>query len=182
MQESLQRGATVFVDLAHIVRHHSIPLNQLPLNIVLSATASQLMAVIAFILIKLISSGAISYHGLFLIFLIPLQVLFCYGMALTIATLNVFVRDIAHLTTTVLFIWFFTSPIIFPLSTLSGSMQKVMWLNPLTCLIEMYRDLMLFERLPSLTAILVFIGFIAVFLLLALFLFKKAEKTIVDWV
>ena len=33
VQVSLQRGATVFVDLAHIVRHHSIPLNQLPLNI-----------------------------------------------------------------------------------------------------------------------------------------------------
>jgi ABC-type polysaccharide/polyol phosphate export permease len=182
VQVSLQRGATVFVDLAHIVRHHSIPLNQLPLNIVLSATASQIMAVIAFVLIKLISSGAISYHGIFLFFLIPLQVLFCYGMALILATLNVFVRDIAHLTTTVLFVWFFTSPIIFPLSTLSSSMQKIMWLNPLTCLIEIYRDLMLFERLPSLTAVMVFVGFTVFFLLFALLLFKKAEKTIVDWV
>ena len=103
-------------------------------------------------------------------------------MALIIATLNVFVRDIAHLTTTVLFVWFFTSPIIFPLSTLSSSMQKIMWINPLTCLIEIYRDLMLFERLPSLTAVMVFIGFTVFFLLFALLLFKKAEKTIVDWV
>jgi len=140
------------------------------------------MAVIAFVLIKLISSGTISYHGIFLFLLIPLQVMFCYGMALIIATLNVFVRDIAHLTTTVLFVWFFTSPIIFPLSTLSSSMQKIMWLNPLTCLIEIYRDLMLFERLPSLTAVMVFVGFTVFFLLFALLLFKKAEKTIVDWV
>ncbi|MEE8480170.1 MAG: ABC transporter permease [Desulfobacterales bacterium] len=182
VQESLQRGATVFVDLAHIIKHHALPLSLLPFNIVLSATASELIAVIAFVLIKLIINQGISIHLILILVLIPIQIIFCYGLALTIALLNVFLRDFSHLTTTVLFIWFFTSPIIFPLESLPATLQMLMWFNPLTSLIEIYRYLLLFECIPSITAISVFITFSAFFLFTGFFLFNKTNKVIADWV
>ncbi|MCP5054857.1 MAG: ABC transporter permease [bacterium] len=182
IQESLQRGATVFIDFAHLVRHHAIPLNLLPLTIVLSATASQIIAVIAFILIKLVVAQSISYHLLLVLALIPVQLLFCYGLALSIAVLNVFLRDFSHLTTTVLFIWFFTSPIVYPLASLPATLQKCMWVNPLTSLIDIYRQPLLFESFPSMAAIFIFIGFSVLFLFTGLFLFNKTNKSIVDWI
>lgn len=182
IQESLQRGSTVFVDLAHLVKHHPLPLSLLPFNIVLSATASQLIAVIAFIMIKLIINQSISFHLILILGLIPIQVVFCYGLALTIAILTIFLRDFSHLTTTVLFVWFFTSPIVFPLESLPITLQKLMWFNPLTSLIEIYRHLLLFECFPSIKAILIFIAFSVFFLFTGLFLFNKTKEVIVDWV
>ena len=182
IQESLQRGSTVFVDLAHLVKHHPLPLSLLPFNIVLSATASQLIAVIAFIMIKLTINQSISFHLILILGLIPIQIVFCYGLALTIAILTIFLRDFSHLTTTVLFVWFFTSPIVFPLESLPITLQKLMWFNPLTSLIEIYRHLLLFECFPSIKAILIFIAFSAFFLFTGLFLFNKTKEVIVDWV
>ncbi len=182
IQESLQRGSTVFVDFSHLVKHHSIPISLLPFHIVLSATISEFMAIIVFLLIKLVITHGATYHCIFILALIPIQIVFCYGLTLITATLNVFLRDISHLTTTILFIWFFTSPIVFPLESFPVYIQKVMWINPLTSLTEIYRDLLLIGCFPSVSTVLFFCFFSVLFLVVGYSLYHKMHKVIVDWV
>lgn len=182
IQESLERGSTVFIDFSHLVKHHAIPLSLLPFHIVLSATVSEFIAILAFILVKLLTTHSITYHFIFILVLIPIQVCFCFGLTLIVTTVNVFLRDISHLTTTVLFIWFFTSPIVFPLENFPPYLQKMMWINPLTSLTEIYRDLVLVGRVPSIETVFLFISFSVLFLVIGYCVYQKTHKVIVDWV
>lgn len=182
IQESTQRGATILVDLSQLIRHHALPLGLLPLHVVLAVTLSQFIAVLVFLAIKWILTSHISPYALLIIVVIPVQIVFCFGWVLIVAIMNVFLRDISHLTTTALVVWFFSSPIVFPLDRFSGIIRKLMWLNPMTGLTEIYRDLLLTGRLPSVAAV-GSVSFFAILLaMLGLRLYRKTHDAIVDWI
>jgi ABC-type polysaccharide/polyol phosphate export permease len=182
IQESLQRGSTVFVDLSHLVKHHALPLSLLPLHIVLSTVISQLIAIVVCLIFKWTLTGGITYHVIFILAFVPFQILFCFGITLALATLNVFLRDISHLTTTLLFVWFFTSPIVYPIERLSGLLRDLLWLNPLTSLTVIYRDLLLFGRFPTAFAVTYFVFSSVLMLLCGYAFYRRTHRVIVDWI
>jgi len=181
VQESLQRATTVLIDYSHLVRHHTLPLYILPFHIVLSATGSGIMAVIVFLLVKSVISGLPDFHSLLLIAFLPLQILFCSGLSLLLCTATVFVRDISHLTISLLTIWFFASPIVFPLHSLPWILKEP-WSNPLVSLTQIYRDLLLFHTLPDLNIVLIFTAFALLSIMVGTYFYLKTHREIVDWV
>jgi lipopolysaccharide transport system permease protein len=182
IQESTQRGATIIVDSAQLIRHHALPLGLLPLHVVLAVTLSQLVGVLVFVAIKWILTSHISPYALLILVIIPVQIVFCFGLALTVAIMNVFLRDISHFTTTALVVWFFASPIVFPMDRFSGIVKNLMWFNPMTGLTEIYRDLLLVGRLPSVAAVGSFSFFAILLALIGLRLYYQTHDAIVDWI
>ncbi len=182
VQESTQRGSTVIVDLAQLIRHHAMPLGLLPLHVVLAVTLSQIIGMLVFLVIKWILTSHVSPFALLIVLVIPIQIVFCFGLALIVAIMNVFLRDISHLTTTALIVWFFASPIVFPLDRFSGILQDMMWLNPMTGLTQIYRDLLLIGQLPSPMAVGSFVFFSVLLVLVGLGLYRRTHDAIVDWI
>ena len=180
IQESVQRSANVFIDQVSLVRHHTIPLAIYPLAVVLSSTISGIFVIMVFVLFKLFLTGEISSHGILLLLVIPLQIIFSYGYSLLVSTLNVFSRDVYHVSTTVLAVLFFTSPIIFPPGDLPEAARELMWLNPLTGYVLAYRDLLLMDRLPGLGAVVSILLFTTLSLLVGVLVHAKMRKQIVD--
>ncbi len=181
LQESLQRGSTVLIDYAHLVRHHTLPLYILPMQIVLSATGSGVMAIIVFVILKSFLSGLPDWHSLLLLVFLPLQILFCSGLSLIVSTTTVFIRDISHMTAAFLTVWFFASPIVFPLEGLPWILQQP-WLNPMVSLTQIYRDILLFQRIPDVSIIVCFCGFTLLSLMIGSYFYQKTHREIVDWV
>ena len=89
--------------------------------------------------------------------LVALQALFVYGVALMLSVLTVYFRDLEHLIGLALQVWFYSAPIIVPLSLVKDKIGDIGWvwtlynLNPLTRFVEAYRDLFYSLRLPTLT-------------------------------
>jgi ABC-type polysaccharide/polyol phosphate export permease len=89
--------------------------------------------------------------------LIALQAVFTYGLALMLAVLTVYFRDLEHLVGLALQVWFYSAPIIVPLTLVKNEIGDIGWLwtlynlNPLTRFVEAYRDLFYSLRLPTLT-------------------------------
>jgi lipopolysaccharide transport system permease protein len=89
--------------------------------------------------------------------LIALQAVFTYGVALMLSVLTVYFRDLEHLVGLALQVWFYSAPIIVPLSLVKDQIGDVGWLwtlynlNPLTRFVEAYRDLFYSLRLPTFT-------------------------------
>jgi lipopolysaccharide transport system permease protein len=87
------------------------------------------------------------------------------GAAWLIASLGVFLRDIAQGIMLLLMAWFYLTPIIYPESAVPGQLRTVINLNPFTPLVRNYRRLFLDGVSPdwlglayfSVLAILVFI-------------------------
>jgi ABC-type polysaccharide/polyol phosphate export permease len=68
------------------------------------------------------------------------------GIALLVASINVFVKDMAHIINILTTILFWATPIIWPFSMLSGNYRYVALLNPFFYITEGYRYTFLEQR------------------------------------
>jgi len=75
--------------------------------------------------------------------------LIVYGIALALASLFVFYRDINQIWDVLLQMGFFLSPIVYPLSLIPEKYLYYYMLNPITRMIEMYRDVLYTESSPD---------------------------------
>lgn len=104
------------------------------------------------------------------------------GMGLIGAALNVFYRDVQHVYELAFRIWFYLSPIIYPVdrvAELPELVQKVYFLNPLVGIFEAYRELLLHGRMPGATLLpAAIISFLV--LIVGYWFFKRLEFQFAD--
>lgn len=77
------------------------------------------------------------------------QLLFALGLGLVGAALNVFYRDVKHILTLGLQIWFYASPIIYPVAAVPERFRSLYFANPMAGIIEAYRAVLLRQELPG---------------------------------
>ena len=81
--------------------------------------------------------------------LVFVQLAMLMGIVMLLASLDVFFRDLEHLVEVFLQLLFYTTPILYPLDIVSDRWQTVLQINPLTSLIEAWRDLLMHNTLPG---------------------------------
>jgi lipopolysaccharide transport system permease protein len=140
----LSQAASCVIGQPNLVKKVVFPLGLLPLVPILSMFIES-----SFGLIALIFFGAISSHTLHTtLALLPLvwipQLLLTAGLSYLAAGLTVFLRDIPQTLGVILNIWMYLTPIIYPASAIPEAWREwVFWLNPMTAIVEGYRDLIL---------------------------------------
>lgn len=140
----LIQAANSVVGQPNLVKKVVFPLALLPLVPTLSTfieSSFGLMALIFFV--------AVSTHTLHLtLALLPLiwltQLLLTAGLGYFMAGLTVFLRDIPQTLGVILNIWLYLTPILYPAKAIPEEWRNlVFWLNPMTAIAEVYRDLVL---------------------------------------
>jgi ABC-type polysaccharide/polyol phosphate export permease len=86
---------------------------------------------------------------LFLPVVIAAQLALTLGFALMLAMANLFFRDVKYLFEVVVTVWMFATSVVYPIEMIGGRLGMLMRLNPMTPIIEAYRDTILFGRLPG---------------------------------
>jgi lipopolysaccharide transport system permease protein len=146
--EVLGRSPGLVVSQPSYVTKIVFPVQLLPVVTVLAATV-QLVVSLGLLCLGLLLSGVAHPHWL----LIPLAVgplmLLTLGLAWALSATGVYARDISQLVAMVLAGLLFVSPIFYPISALSPTMQAFILFNPLTVPIEALRDIMVWGRLPN---------------------------------
>lgn len=88
------------------------------------------------------------------VLLLPLVILpfclFIMGVSWALASLGVFLRDISQFIGVLTTVLMFLSPIFYPASALPEAYRDILYLNPLTPIIEMTRDLLYWGKTPDL--------------------------------
>lgn len=83
-----------------------------------------------------------------------IQLALALGIGLTGAALNVFYRDVRHIFALGLQLWFYASPIIYPLSAVPEQFRLFYLLNPMAGVIDAYRAILLHHTLPGPTLLI----------------------------
>lgn len=117
-------------------------------------------------------------YWLYIPLILVVQLSLILGIGFIGAALNVFYRDISHLVTLGLRLWFYATPIIYPVTKIEGY-ERYYFLNPMAGIIESYRNVVLHATglhpafwLSAVISILVlFVGY---------FVFKKLEFQFAD--
>src|SRR5262249_15243044 len=103
---------------------------------------------------------------------IVLQTMFWLGLALALSAAAVYFRDLEHLLGLVLQAWFYSAPIVYPITLVTSHLSQGSWvlalynLNPLTRFVITYRDLLYSLRWPSIADML-YLAVVSVLTLLA---------------
>ena len=180
LSEALGRAPGVVIEHANFVKKLVFPVEILPVNLTMAGLISQAFGVIIFI-------GALFYFGrdlrataLYLPLLLVPQVLLTLGLAWFLAVLGVFFRDLGQLIGFMLTVWFFTTPICFPVESLP---QNYLWLfemNPMFSLVAAYRAVLLEGVAPAWEPLAVWTALSAAFLILSHALFYKLKRSFSD--
>jgi lipopolysaccharide transport system permease protein len=113
---------------------------------------------IVILLVFLLIDGdyPITLRYLLLPILLVVTTIFSSGVGLLFGALTVVFRDMRHLTNFILMIWMYLTPIFFPLSLVPEKYQVLLYLNPLTSLVEAFRWVFLNQPdLPKVSYLLV---------------------------
>ncbi len=174
IQEMLIRSTTVINEQSALIKKLSFPPEILIISIFGSALLHQFIASLIFVLV-LIIFGKIYLSILFLPLLMFFELIFISGFCFFFSALNPFFKDTYQAVSYLLQICFYSTPIVYPLSLVPEKFKKVLLLNPLSYLVEAYRDVLLRGTFPSLTFyfIVPLLGFFILFLGYLFFLKEK---------
>lgn len=99
--------------------------------------------------------GLMIYYGigaswtlLWLPVVLIVQMAFTMGVGLLLAMANLFYRDVKYLFEVVITVWMFATSVVYPIGRLGGRLETLAVLNPMTPIIDGYRDIVLFHRPP----------------------------------
>lgn len=158
LSEVVNASPRIVSSYPNFVQKVIFPLEILPLVRVFAALFH--VGVGFLILLAFLLASGFSLHWTALlapIFFIPIIILMV-GVAWGLSALGLYFRDIAHTTTVITTAMLFLSPIFYPLSALPEVWQRLVYLNPLTAIVEAQRDLIFWGRLPDLSLIGVYLG------------------------
>ena len=125
----------------------------------------------------------VELHWEMILSFIPLTMLvgFSLGIGLVLAALTVRFRDIMHLYAVFTTGLMYLTPVIYPMSILTETIEKIVMLNPITNYLIMFRDVIFYATLPSFNSIILGMVEMIVALVLGVFVFyKKQDGFILD--
>jgi lipopolysaccharide transport system permease protein len=179
---SLQTAARSMIDSAELIKKVRFPRQLVALSVV--ATQAITFAVMLSILIVL-SLVLIPQARSTVWLVIPLALLFAAfvaGVALVVACLNVILRDIEHILAAVLVPWFFLTPILWSVASLSphaASHHKLLellrWGNFIAPPIDAVRDPIWLGRVPRAADLIYLAVAAAAALALGAFVFNRVD-------
>ena len=178
--EVLQRAPQLILAHTNYVKKVVFPLEVLPVVQLLAASFHALVSLGVLLLAQMVLGPAIPWTALFLPLVALPLLLLTLGLAWLLASLGVFVRDIAQgmgLLTSVLL---FTAPVFFPLHALPVALQPWLQLNPLTFIIEQTRAVLIWGQLPNVGGLALYSLCALVVAMLGFAWFQKTRKGFAD--
>jgi lipopolysaccharide transport system permease protein len=86
---------------------------------------------------------------LFVPLILIVQLALALGLGLIGTAVNVFYRDVSHLLVFGIQLWFYATPIVYPVTVVPKGLQPFYFLNPMTGVTEAYRAVLLHQQNPG---------------------------------
>ena len=112
--------------------------------------------------------------------LFAIHTLFILGLSYPLAALNLFFHDVRFLVGVVLTLWFYLTPVIYPVDIVPERYQFLYDLNPNSLFINAYRRVLLHGESPGLEKVVLGLAIAVATFLIGYYLFKKMEPTFAD--
>lgn len=141
-----------------------------------SALISSLLEFVVLIPLIALFTGEISWYAILFPIIHVLYFLVSFGVSLVLASSYPYFRDLGEIWPFFIQLGFFICPVMYPVESIPESIRELYLLNPVTQIMMMYRDLILYGRIPSLSGIVYVLVFGICLVLVGHYVFKKLEK------
>ncbi len=142
--ESINRAPSLIVFNVNYVKKVIFPLELLSVISFCSAAFHFLISLLVWIIFFCVFFGMPPLTIVYLPLIIIPMVLYTLGLSWLLASLGVYIRDVAQFINVLMTVLMFLSPIFYPIASLPEQYHLVMNINPLTFVVEQARDVMIF--------------------------------------
>ena len=170
--ESTSSAMSSIINNAPLIKKVYIPKYLFTLSRVASSVVNVMASFCALIVVMVFSGIELNFTVL-----LPMGILiiFSTGIGLLLATVAVKFRDIIHLYGVLITALTYLTPVIYPISILPAKIRFFVELNPLTGILNMFRNLMFYNTLPTVGQLLTSVTIAIGTFLLGLFVFYKNQ-------
>lgn len=148
--DAFGRAPNLLIEKAPLITKVMFPVQIIPIT---GTVIPYLTHVIGFtlFLIYLAFEGYLNAAWILLPFIFGLQFLFTLGLVAVISAFCVFLRDLQQLIALLVTIWFFLTPIIYPITMIQNETVLMLYLlNPMHSFISLYREIVLVGQVTPL--------------------------------
>ena len=149
-----------------------------PIGVAFLESTFGLMLLLVFIALLL---GKVHLTLLLLPLVWGVQLLLTAGLAYWGAGLTVFLRDIPQIVAMGLNLWFYATPIIYPVDLVPEAFTRwVVWLNPMTAIAEVYRDMILIGKVTHWLELSAALAISTVIFISGVWVYRKLRPAFAD--
>ena len=178
--ESVGRAPHIVMANQAYVKKVAFPLEILTWTVLGSILFQFFAGLLVWFVAYLIFLGDLSVTMLYFpIILLPL-IFYSLGVTWLLSSLGVYIRDISQLTGVISMVLLFLCPIFYPISTIPLQYQKFMYLNPLTVIVEQFRNVLLWGKSPDWEPLAISFGISLMVAWLGFVWFQKTRKGFAD--
>ncbi len=165
---------------ADLIKKIYFPREFFPISSIFSAGFDLLIAAVIFLGMMFYYHVPFTLNILYVIPLLIIQTVFTMGVCFIFSALNAYYRDVKYALPLLIQVWMYATPIIYPLSLVPERFKIYYMLNPMTGIIEGYRNALVkgvapegfYMGIAAAGAVLLFV--------LGYFYFKRIEMTFAD--
>jgi lipopolysaccharide transport system permease protein len=180
LQSSLIEGTSSISSSGHLITKSMFPAHILPAVNILTALIHFILSLPLLIIFMLFADMPIHLTWAYLPIILTVETIFLYGLALTLASLNVFYRDVQHLLGNVLSFIFFLCPILYTRDTVPEKFRFTLDLNPLAQFTEVYHAILLDGRMPAFNSIVCLLVWAILFFLIGSLVYQRNHENFAE--
>lgn len=172
----VSQGSGTFIYNSNIIKKVYFPREIMPISIVTSGFVNFLISCLI-ILIFVIGSGiGISWHLVFLPLIVIVQYILCLAIVFVLSAINVYIRDVEYIVNFFVMMLFYATPILYNPTLIGGKLGMILKFNPMAHLINAYRDIFYYQKIPQLASLGVLAVISTICLWIGFKIFKKLER------
>ena len=178
--DALNRAPSLIVGNPSFVKRIVFPLEILPIVLVTAALITGAIGIVILLAFNMASHQTFALTALFLPIVLAPYLLMILAIVLFVSAVGVYFRDLGQFIGLVVTATLFMTPIFYPISAVPASFRPVMYLNPLTFIVEQARAVILYGHLPNWSGLALYAVSAVAALSLALLWFQKTRKGFAD--
>jgi len=172
----INRTSFTMVENGNILKKVYFPREILPLSVVTSETVNFLISTLIILGFTLAYGMKPSVYLLLYPIIVLVQYVLLIGISLIVSSVTVYFRDLQHFIGVFLQLLFYATPIVYSMETIPESFRWILKLNPMTYIIEAFRDIFYNRAMPDLKTLGVILVVGVILCVVGYLIFNKLQK------
>ena len=159
-----------------IIKKVYFPRAILPISVVSAGVINFLISCIIILIFTIFGGVGVSIHLLWLPIITIIQSAFTLGLLFILSAINVYVRDVEYIVGFFINLLFYATPILYTADMFPERARWLLYLNPMTHLIDAYRQIFYYHANPNIASLIYIIALSFLLLIVGYMIFNKLEK------
>ncbi len=178
--ECANRATTLIVENTNFVKRVVFPLETLTWSTICAGLFHLLISTVVLLVMTLLVDHSLPWTVVLFPIVVVCFLPFLAGITWLLASLGVFLRDLKQVVAILTTAMMFLAPILYPETLIPEQYRELLYLNPLTVIVEASQDVLVWGKQPAWDSLGIYVVIAGIFAWMAFGWFERTRKGFAD--